>query len=48
MLPGSAQIRNWQEIGPAISIDSVSKGKYKLVFINRDSAFAAAGDPVKQ
>jgi len=47
-LQAQAQIRNWQEIGTYISKDSVAKGKYTLIFINRDSAFAATGDPIKQ
>lgn len=47
-IPATAQIRNWKEIGPYKSKDSVSKGKYTLVFINRDSAFAATGEPIKK
>lgn len=46
--PSLAQIRNWQEIGPYISKDSVSKGKYTLIFINRDTAFAASGEQIQK
>lgn len=47
-LPAQAQINNWEEIGPYISKDSVTKGKYTLIFINRDSAFQVSGDPIKK
>jgi hypothetical protein len=33
------RINNWKEIGTYLSKDSVTKGKYTLVFVNRDTAF---------
>ena len=45
--PRPRRITNWATIGPYISKDSVSKGKYTLIFINRDSAFQADGEAVK-
>lgn len=45
---GQGRRRRWEDIGPYISKDSVSKGKYTLIFINRDSAFAQNGDNIKK
>jgi Peptidase of plants and bacteria len=42
------RITDWNKIGTYISKDSVSRGKYTLVFVNRDSAFQAAGEPIKK
>jgi len=47
-LQAQAQIDNWEEIVPYISKDSVTKGKYTLIFINRDSAFQVSGEPIKK
>ncbi|MGV3504688.1 MAG: basic secretory protein-like protein [Adhaeribacter sp.] len=41
--PAKKPITRWNEIGPYLRIDSVSKGRYTLVFINRDSTFLARG-----
>lgn len=41
--PAPRRITNWNKIGPYLSMDSVSKGRYTLVFINRDSAFQVRG-----
>lgn len=45
--PRPRRISNWATIGPYLSKDSVARGKYTLIFINRDSAFQASGEQIK-
>ncbi len=49
-LQASAQRRNgnWETVGEYITRDSITKKSYTLIFVNKDSVFAKAGDAVKQ
>lgn len=38
----------WNKVGNYLSSDSMAKKGYTLIFINKDSAFATAGNQVKQ
>jgi len=45
---GQNRQSQWSHIGTYISKDSLTRGPYTLIFINKDSAFAETGSTVKQ
>lgn len=39
---------NWNEVGTYLSKDSLTKNQFTLLFYNKDTAFLAKGDAIKQ